>query len=196
MFEVLGFGRDEVVLRPDSGATGMPEKGISISEWSLKGLRSEERDQARRFTDGEGVEQSSVEVSMELARNPGFILRVVVLPMSLLVALSWSVFWMDRESLGNRMDISFIGILMVVAYQIMVSSTLPRIPYFTLTRAFVSVSFFTMCASVLVNPVVGRMDRTGRREVGDRLDERCRWAFPTAYRSLLLLAAGYFFLRY
>ena len=28
---------------------------------------------------------------------------------------------MDKESLGDRMDISFIGILSVVAYQIVVS---------------------------------------------------------------------------
>ena len=68
---------------------------------------------------------SVVAVTLDLARRPGFMLRVVVFPMGLLVVLSWSVFWMDTESLGDRMDISFIGILTVVAYQIMVASVLP-----------------------------------------------------------------------
>ena len=45
-------------------------------------------------------------------------LKVVVLPLTLLVVLTFSVFWMDRPSLGDRMDISFIGLLTVVAYQI------------------------------------------------------------------------------
>jgi hypothetical protein len=121
---------------------------------------------------------------------------MVVFPMALLVMLSWSVFWMDRESLGERMDISFIGILTVVAYQIMVSSTIPRIPYFTLMSAFIYISFVTMCASVVINLVVGRMDRTGRRELGDRIDRRCRLAFPAAYATLLALATAYFFVRY
>jgi hypothetical protein len=94
------------------------------------------------------------------------------------------------------MDISFIGILTVVAYQIMVSSSLPRIPYFTLMSAFIYASFLTMSASVLVNLVVERFDRTGRRELGDRLDQACQWAFPTGYATLLLLAAVYFFVRY
>ena len=140
--------------------------------------------------------QSVVVVTLELARHPGFVLRVVVLPMALLVVLSWSVFWMDRESLGNRMDVSFIGILTVVAYQIMIGSSLPRIPYFTLMSAFIYVSFFTMSASALVNLVVDRFDRTGKKERGDRLDRVCRWAFPAGYATLLLLSMAYFFVRY
>ncbi len=94
------------------------------------------------------------------------------------------------------MDISFIGILTVVAYQIMVSSILPRISYFTLMSAFLYISFLTMCAAVVVNLAVGHIDRTGRREQGDLVDRRCRWAFPSSYAAALRLATGYFFLRY
>jgi hypothetical protein len=137
-----------------------------------------------------------VAVTLEVARRPGFMLRVVVFPLAMLVMLSWSVFWMDRESLGNQMDISFIGILTVVAYQIMVSASVPRLPYFTLMSAFIYISFVTVCASVVINLLVGRLDRTGRRELGDRVDLTCRWAFPGAYVTLLLAAVGYFFGRY
>lgn len=196
VFEVLGFTGEEVRLEYDPTTSGTPEQGISISEWSLEGFEGAGGDQVRIYADGSRRGQSTVVFRLDLARNPGFALRVVVLPMTLLVILSWSVFWMDRESLGSRMDISFIGILTVVAYQIMVASSLPRIPYFTLTSAFIYVSFFTMAAAVLVNLVVGRLDHTGRRDVGNRVDAVCRWAFPTGYLGLLSLAAAYFFLRY
>jgi hypothetical protein len=122
--------------------------------------------------------------------------RLVILPMMLLVGLSWSVFWMDRESLGDRMAISFIGILTVVAYQLTVSGMIPRIPYVTLLGGFIGVSFFTVSASVVVNLVVGHLDRSGRRARGDRIDYACRWAFPLAYGVLLATTAGYFFVRY
>ena len=196
IFEVLGFDQDEVVLVVDSSTTGTPAKGISLSEWQLEGMHGSSGDHDPVYLDGRQEMSSAVVVALDLARHPGFMLRVVVFPMVLLVMLSWSVFWMDRESLGERMDISFIGILTVVAYQIMVSSTIPRIPYFTLMSAFIYTSFVTMCASVVVNLVVGRMDRTGRRELGDRIDRRCRWVFPTMYATLLLVAATYFFVRY
>ena len=196
VFEVLGFGKDEVVLQHDSSTSGTPEGGISISEWNLERLQVESGAYIMAYADGIQEEKSVAVAKLTLARNPGFMLRVVVLPMALLVMLSWSVFWMDRESLGNRMDISFIGILTVVAYQIMVSSTLPRIPYFTLMSAFIYISFLTMSASVVMNLVVGRFDQTGRRTLGDRLDQVCRWAFPVAYLTLIALASGYFFIRY
>ncbi len=196
IFAVLGFDEDEVVLAVDSGTTGIPGQGISLSEWRLDGMRASSGDHDPVYLDGREQTQSAVFIALDVARHPAFLLRVVVFPMMLLVALSWSVFWMDRESLGERMDISFIGILTVVAYQIMVSSTIPRIPYSTLMSAFIYTSFMTMCASVVVNLVVGRMDRTGRRGLGDRVDRTCRWAFPATYATLLLAVVGYFFIRY
>jgi hypothetical protein len=43
-----------------------------------------------------------------------------------------------------------------------------------------------MCATVVVNLVVSGLDRRGRSALGDRIDRRCRWAFPLAYMGLNL----------
>lgn len=196
VFEVLGFTKDEVVLEADLETTGSEEEGVSITEWRLDGIRADSREYDPVYGDGHREALSAFVVTLEMARLPGFMLRVVVIPLALLVALSWSVFWMDRESLGDRMDISFIGILTVVAYQIMVSGFLPRISYPTLMSAFLYISFFTLCAAVVVNLRVGHLDRSGRREQGDRVDRRSRWAFPLGYAMAVLLAAGYYFLRH
>ena len=112
----------------------------------------------------------------------------------MIVMLSWSVFWMDRSSLGDRINVSFIGILTVVAYQLVVSELLPRISYVTFMNGFLNISFATMVASVVINLVVGALDQKGRSEVGDRVDYRCRWIFPLTYFGLVLLALGAAFL--
>jgi len=169
---------------------------VSVPEWKLHAIQATTREYDPVYADGSQGAISAFVVSIDMARRSGFMVRVVVIPLMLLVALSWSVFWMDRETLGDRMDISFIGILTVVAYQIMVSSILPRISYFTLMSAFLYISILTMSAAVVVNLAVGHLDRSGRRELGDRIDRRCRWAFPLSYAAALLLATGYFFLRY
>ena len=44
-----------------------------------------------------------------------------------------------------------------------------------------------MCATVVINLVVGTLDRRGKSELGDRIDRRCRWGFPLAYFGLLLV---------
>ena len=104
--------------------------------------------------------------------------------------LSWSVFWMDQSSLGDRISVSFIGILTVVAYQFILSEILPRISYLTLMNGFLNMSFFVVCASVVVSLWVGSLDRHGQTATGDRIDRRCRWIFPVVYFGLLLLVVG------
>ena len=111
---------------------------------------------------------------------------------NVLVMLSWSVFWMDRESLGDRMDISFIGILTVVAFQIVVSEQLPRIPYFTLMSTFLYINYLLLFASVIMNLAVGWLDRTHRKAQGNKIDIHCRWVFPASYFGLIGLSAVYY----
>jgi Na+/H+-dicarboxylate symporter len=113
----------------------------------------------------------------------------------MIVLLSFSVFWMDRSSPGDRLSVSFIGILTGVAYLLVTGEQLPRISYFTLVHGFLNLSFLTMCATVVITLVVGALDKRGKSEIGDRVDRRCRWGFPLAYFGLLLVMIGVAFLR-
>ena len=92
--------------------------------------------------------------------------------------------------LGDRISVSFIGILTVVAYQIVLSEILPRISYVTLMSGFLNMSFFVVCASVVISLRVGSLDRRGQIAAGDQIDRRCRWIFPLVYLGLLLLVVG------
>jgi hypothetical protein len=99
---------------------------------------------------------------------------------------------MDRESLGDRMDISFIGILSVVAYQIVVNDHMPAIAYPTLMFGFLYSTYMLLASSVVVNLVVSKLDQAGRRELGNRVDRTCRWAFPIAFVAVNAASAAYF----
>ena len=45
-----------------------------------------------------------------------------------------------------------------------------------------------MCATVVINLVVGHCDQKGKSKLGDIIDRRCRWIFPLAYLFFLTLA--------
>jgi hypothetical protein len=107
--------------------------------------------------------------------------------------LSWSVFWMDRSSLGDRMSVSFVGILTVVAYQITLVGIVPNVSYITIMNGFLNFSFLLMCATIVVNLYVGAADRRGH-ERGDRIDCYCRWIFPLTYLGLNAIALAVAFL--
>ncbi len=133
---------------------------------------------------------SAFVVSVDVQRESFYMTRLVVIPLVMIVLLSFSVFWMDRSSLGDRLSVSFIGILTGVAYQLMLSEQLPRISYVTLMHAFLTLSFLTMCATVVINVLVGTLDQRGKVELGDRVDRRCRWIFPFTYFGLILSMVG------
>ena len=122
---------------------------------------------------------------MEVERKPFYVLRLVVLPLIVIVLLSFSVFWMERSSLGDRISVSFIGILTAVSYQIVMGDSMPRIAYVTVIHGFMYFSFVTMCATVIINLLVGALDKKGQSELGDVIDRRCRWIFPLAYFGIL-----------
>jgi hypothetical protein len=61
-------------------------------------------------------------------------------------------------------------------------------------HGFLTLSFLTMCATVVINVLVGTLDQRGKFELGDRVDRRCRWIFPFTYFGLILLMVGAAFL--
>ena len=196
VFEPLGFAADQVHLEPDPDWTSTRSDHVSVRQWTIGQVTGAAEEVDLGMQSGREVAVSAVSFSVPASRDPGFLLRTIVLPLLILVALSWSVFWMDTSLLSDRMAISFLGILTVVAFQIVVSEQQPRIPYFTILSSFLLISYLVLVASVIVNLRVGALDRAGHVAQGNRLDRRCRWLFPAAFSIVNLLMVGYFFLRY
>jgi hypothetical protein len=185
VFEVLGFGADEVALGVESDAIRSVVEA-RVPQWTITSVDLSVRERPATYAGRKGVSSAFV-VGMNARRDSLYVSRLVIFPLVVIVFLSFSVFWMDRSSLGDRISVSFIGILTSVAYQLMMSDHLPHIAYFTLMHGFLNLSFLTMCATVVVNLVVGAEDKRGNYERGDLIDRRCRWAFPLVYVALNLV---------
>jgi hypothetical protein len=192
VFEVLGFAQNRVVLVPDPATSGRADEGVNIAQWDLQDVQVAARAYDPIYEDGHDGALSQVVVTLWMARRSAHMIQVVVLPLTLLVILTFSVFWMDRESLGDRMDISFIGILSVVAYQIIVSDSMPGIAYFTLMTGFLYSTYLVLAVGVVVNLVVSKLDQAGRGALGNRVDRTCRWAVPAGFVAVNALSATYF----
>ncbi|HML94999.1 MAG TPA: hypothetical protein PKC29_06180 [Thermodesulfobacteriota bacterium] len=189
VFTVLGYDRDEVQMQVPAGGTGPSAGETRVPQWTVTGLSESVQERPAAYAGSLGVSSTFV-VSVDVQRVPFFVMRLVVFPLVVIVFLSFTVFWMDRSSLGDRINVSFIGILTGVAYILVTSDQLPHISYVTLMHGFLNVSFMTMCATVVVNLVVGGFDKQGKYELGDRIDRACRWIFPLGYFALLFIIFG------
>lgn len=110
--------------------------------------------------------------------------------MILLVSLTWSVFWMDNETLSNRVNITFIGILSVVAYYFVILENVPEVSYLTLIDAFIISTFLILAAGVVLIVIMESLGPEKKVQLGPKVDRACRWAFPLAYAlSSIILGA-------
>lgn len=168
---------DVLTFQPKEGSVRIAE-GLELPEWHIEGVRS--RSEAVR-EDGERELSSEVVLELEVARRPGYYLGKVLLPLVLLVMVSWSAFWISGADLADRLGISLTAILTVVAYQFIITDDLPKVPYFTGADRLLLLSFLLLVLTVAQNVVSHRLDRHGRAEASERLDRSSRWTFPLVY---------------
>lgn len=195
VFQVLGFDKDEVLLQAATDGPVKLAREVEVPQWNLAEVRTSVRELPAAHVGSRGISSSFV-LSVDVERKSFYVVRQVVLPLVIIVLLSFSVFWMDRSSLGDRVSVSFIGILTSVTYQLVMSDHLPRIAYYTLIHGFLNLSFLILCATVVVNLVVGSLDTRQKEALGYRIDFHCRWAFPFVYFGLLLVMLGVAILYY
>ena len=191
-FHPIRYQRDEILLIPDDRLARTWDQNMGIAEWSRKGVTMKEHPiEIAYFDDSKDVISEFI-VTIEIQREPLHVLVSMILPLVILVSLTWCVFWMDEESASSRVNILFIGILSVVAYYFVILDTVPKISYLTLIDGFFIATFLILASSVVIALLVEKLNKAGKKEAGDRLDRICRWAFPVGYALFTLLLGAFF----
>jgi len=171
--ESMMWPTTQMVLRSAEEFTGFDDS-FEMPEWTLVDLTTE-AGQVLRKQEGLTYDRLSFNISIE--RKAGFYVWKIMLPMAIIVMLSWVVFWMSTEQLGRRAGISSTGMLTIIAYQFIVAGSLPRFPYFTLMDRLMLIALLAIAATMLVNLVGSRLDEDRRH----KLDRSCRFVFPVVF---------------
>ena len=105
------YDRSELTLVPDDRLSRTWDQNMGIAEWERDAVRLSERPVEITRFDGTRYAISEFVATIDLERQPLHVLMSILLPLVVLVCLTWSVFWMDEESISNRINLSFIGSL-------------------------------------------------------------------------------------
>lgn len=176
----------EVLLEVDQRVLGASEEyvtvrdKVSIAQWRLVNLDlTPLASSARYYADEEDI--SGVMLAITMQRIPSYMIWKVLVPMVILVSLMWAVFWMDIHDLSDRLNICFIGILTIVAYQFLIDGDMPRISYFTFTDSVVLFSFVFMCLTIVESLIVVSLSNRDKDAMARRVDTTAKWLFPAVY---------------
>jgi hypothetical protein len=162
-------------IRSDASAAG--------HDWSIENVTSEvaevmEVRSRRPF--------SALTINIEARRHPGFYLGKVMLPLLLIVAFTWTTFWMTGEAASARLQRGFIALLSVVAFTQVIANHLPRISYITFLDGVMYLAFASTGATLLQIIATHRAEQRGRKELSARLDRIAQVAFPAGFGVALL----------
>ncbi|MED7820209.1 MULTISPECIES: ligand-gated ion channel [unclassified Francisella] len=159
---------------------------VNIAEWQLINFDLKSSTPIKQYY-GKADKISMLEFNISLERKPVNILLKVLVPLSLLVLAMWAVFWMDTKALPDRLNISFIGILSVIAYQFLVEGEMPDIDYLTFTDGFLLLSFSILFSTVLESLIVYWLIKINKDSLAKNIDIFSRIAFPLTYVIFILI---------
>ena len=158
---------------------------FQLPEWDVNSVRTKvvERKEVR---DRSPFSEFIVEI--EVLRLRGYYLYKILFPLLLLIISSWSVFWMSRDALADRLGVSLTGTLSVVAYQFLISDSLPRISTITFMDSIILISFTFMILTIFENVAVSSIIEDDEKRA-EQIDLACHWAFPLGYTLCLTITS-------
>jgi hypothetical protein len=186
LFRLVAFGYDrtEIELIVEESTTGRATR-FANTEWDMGELSYSIGEE--EFVPG-GKSFTSITFSMKIQRLWKYYFWKTVVPLTLIVWMSWAVFWIHPDNIEPQTSISSISILTLITYQFYLNDVLPKVSY--LTR----MDIFVLCCSLLVflafteAIVTATLAQKQKRELAARTDKVSRLIFPLAFIAISIFS--------
>jgi hypothetical protein len=189
---IESFSFPDSIVVFEVGSVRLPHHEPDDQEWRLSKPVASVRTETYNTIDGAPEAYSHFEFALTAERNPGYFVWQFFLPLILIIAASWAVFWIS--SFSDQIQTLFTLMLTVVAFNFYTSTLLPRLPYNTFIEITVIsgyVSIFLAILMIVVNHSIERRKRGSSSdeteyEIAPKLMRVCRWLFPLGYSLFIL----------
>jgi hypothetical protein len=154
------YPSDRVRLELDTGFQGLSER-LNIPDWSILGV---EASVVEREIPEFDAKYSIAIYEIIAERNTSYYLFKVLLPLALIVMMSFTVFWVNPERFGPQIGLSATSMLTLIAFQFALTAVLPRLGYFTVMDRLIFGSTVLVFLALVEATVTTALERgTARR---------------------------------
>jgi hypothetical protein len=172
-----GFTRDEVELVIEKPRTGRSAR-LSVVDWRIGEVRA--RTEPFEYMADHRIFPSCV-VELPATRYTGYYVWKVILPLVLVVFMSWTVFWIDATMVAPQIGVATTSILTLIAYQFVLGRLVPELSYLTRLDLFTVGStilvFLALVEVVTTTALAGR----GKPGLALAIDRWARFVFPATF---------------
>jgi hypothetical protein len=128
--------------------------------------------------------------TVPVRRHATFHVTKYFLPLFVIVAIAFSVFWVDADDLSSQATIGVTCVLAAIAFQLAEATNLPEVAYLTLADRVYVVCYLAIGLALMETIYSTSLARRGKKDLAVRIDRRCRTAFPLALLLALVLSVA------
>ena len=170
---VMGAGSIETSDRLTIPGWIKQETWSEMNEYTLRSGGKE-----ARLSEGVG--------GMVFTRDVRFYHWKVVLPIVLIVMMSWSVFWIDPKQIGPQLGAGTTAVLTIIAFLLNLRGVLPPISYLTKIDYFVYISLGLVFFAYLEALTTCWLTYNGRGVLARNIDKVFRVMMPLTFVGILV----------
>jgi hypothetical protein len=180
----FAHGPDELELLVDESLTTRRE-GLAPAGWRIADVRTHLS--TERFASAD-IELARLEHNVTIDRRPHYYVWNVFVPLTLIVFMAWTVFWVDPKNFGPQVAVSTAAALTLIAFLLSTRQLLPRVEY--LTRADVVILgsavlvFFSLGEAIFTS----NLSAGGRDTLARSIDRWSRVLYIVAFLVVFLVA--------
>jgi hypothetical protein len=152
-------------------------RSITLPDWTVD--RWDAKPDAYALTPG--LQYSGYVFEFTASRNVEHYILKVILPLVLIVMMSWSVFWTEPTNSNTQFSIAVTSMLTLIAYRFAVDTQLPRLPYMTRLDVFFLISTLLVFFSLIEVLVTTILDNNQQLERAKAIDRYCRLIVPVIF---------------
>jgi hypothetical protein len=183
----LDYTEDEVALKLDAAEWAGT---ASVVGWTITDARAVVEPLLIQADSGEArsVSRARFVFEIDAQRLKSYYAWKVIVPLTVIVLMSWAVFFIDPKNSGPQIAMGATSILTLIAFLFSLGSVLPPVSYLTRIDVFVYGSlvlvFLVFAEAILTSSLAGS-DET--QPLARSIDRVCRLVFPAAFVAIQAL---------
>jgi len=177
------YETNELQFVKNEKATGRDEQ-FSITDWNIGEIPIAES-AVYHFKPG-NRELASFIYKLKAKRNYNFFLWKIIVPLIMIVFMSWAVFWISPSQLGPQIGLSVTSMLTLIAYRFAIGNIVPNVDYLTRFDKFVFGSTLLVFLALIETVISGSVSFSKNEELANSIDRYSRFIFPGVFIVILV----------
>jgi hypothetical protein len=178
-----GYGPAEVKLVPDPDSRTGVSSQVSLADWDILGWHAETAPFAPSVDE---APFAGYYLKVDTKRRYGYFIMKVIIPLVLIVMMSWVVFWVDPKDSGVQISVAVTAMLTLIAYRFAVGVDLPKVSYLSRLDYFILGSTLLVFASLIEVVFTSTYAKLGELDRAQAIDRWARVAFPVVFLAMSL----------